>query len=617
MAHRVWGMRRCYAEIIPRLFLALLGWALVSVLSVAHAAAASATSTPIPSAPPTPADRPSVTPSPAATPAPPLPANAALAPVSPSRAGTPTVSAGSAPAQRPADAVTLASPSPSPSQWISPVAAPAARATPFASQLAALEPAASDPAPEETPTEDADAEPDWRAFVPTDTADHLATMDRAARESGCGVPWHLLAAIARVESNFGRNMATSSAGAIGYGQFLPSSWRAFGNDGNVYDYRDALPAIATYLCQSGLARDPRAALFAYNHADWYVDLVLDLAVRYDRMAPGAPTPDVLDVGPAVDVKNPLRYASGRDLKAQSSRRSLPDASASWLGVPWRGRAPGAAISRTALETTAISMLRASFGLPGDPVRAEAGVQAHDALSSLKDRAWASGLLPYPRGSSSTAAETGGQWNVADIRGALASGHPVTVLVAASRLPGHAGLDAEDDQPLVVMGTTANGFIYSDPSFSSSLGYGLEMDEATLVEAWSDAATPFDAIAVARRPQALEPRLHAIEPVFPPLLARVVPTLAPAPQAGTAVQPVEQSDPPPLTAGFDAIAGDAPVSADDLRQTAPANAPSSPDTSAHTPHVDGWWATAIALTTAVALSWVAALRLRRSRFRVTS
>lgn len=468
---------------------------------------------------------------------------------------------------------------------------------------------------EDTPIDDAEAELDWRAYVPTDTADHLATMDRAARESGCGVPWHLLAAIARVESNFGRNMATSSAGAIGYGQFLPSSWRAFGNDGNVYDYRDALPAIATYLCQSGLARDPRSALFAYNHADWYVDLVLDLAVRYDRMAPGAPTPDVLDVGPAGDVNNPLRYASGRDLKAQSARRSVPEASTSWLGVPWRGRPAGAAVSRTALDTTALSMLRAAFGLSGDPVRADAGVQMHDALSSLSDRAWASGLLPYPRRSGSNAADEGGPWNVADLRGALASGHPVTLLVAASHLPGHAGLDRDGDQPIVVMGTTATGFIYSDPSFSSSLGYGLEMDEGALVDAWAAAAIPFDALAVARRPEAREPRLHAVEPVFPPLLARVLPTVAPAPASERSVRAIEEPD-PVRAANLDAVA-DA-VSAEDVREPLPTTAASTPETSAHAPRVDGWWATAIGLMAAASLSWVVvALRLRRSRVRAMS
>src|SRR5579864_3760563 len=179
----------------------------------------------------------------------------------------------------------------------------------------------------------------------------------------CGVPWQLLAAIARVESDFGRNMSTSSAGAIGYGQFLPSSWQAFGSEGNAYDYRDALPAIALYLCQAGLERDPRVALFAYNHADWYVDLVLSLAVQYDRIAPGAPSPDVLGTGPAEQQATPMHYAEGRDVRQQTRLRSVNGLM--WLGVPWRGRTPGQPIDASALEATALGMVRGAYGLSGD------------------------------------------------------------------------------------------------------------------------------------------------------------------------------------------------------------------------------------------------------------
>ena len=103
----------------------------------------------------------------------------------------------------------------------------------------------------------------------------------------CGLPWQVLAAVADVESDFGRNMATSSAGAIGYGQFLPSTWGAYGNGGDPYDYRDALPAMARYLCDWGGPRDLRGALYAYNHAEWYVDLVLDVAAGYGYSAPPA------------------------------------------------------------------------------------------------------------------------------------------------------------------------------------------------------------------------------------------------------------------------------------------------------------------------------------------
>ena len=103
----------------------------------------------------------------------------------------------------------------------------------------------------------------------------------------CDLPWQVLAAVAEVESDFGANMATSSAGAIGYGQFLPSTWAAYGKGGDPYDYRNALPAMARYLCDWGGPRDLRGALYAYNHAQWYVDLVLDVAAGYGYAAPTA------------------------------------------------------------------------------------------------------------------------------------------------------------------------------------------------------------------------------------------------------------------------------------------------------------------------------------------
>ena len=127
-------------------------------------------------------------------------------------------------------------------------------------------------------------------------AAHLAIMHRAAAE--CGLPWQVLAAVAKVESDFGRNMATSSAGAIGYGQFLPSSWAAYGRGGNPYDYRDAIPAMARYLCAHGGALDLRRALYAYNRAEWYVNDVLAIAVRYGYLSPGAPTNQVIDLARA-------------------------------------------------------------------------------------------------------------------------------------------------------------------------------------------------------------------------------------------------------------------------------------------------------------------------------
>jgi hypothetical protein len=106
-----------------------------------------------------------------------------------------------------------------------------------------------------------------------------------------GLPWTVLAAIGQIESADGQNMGPSSAGALGPMQFLPSTWArwgtvAFGETGppNVMDPYDAVPSAARYLCAAGgstAAGLPRA-IFAYNHADWYVAEVLALARQYAK-----------------------------------------------------------------------------------------------------------------------------------------------------------------------------------------------------------------------------------------------------------------------------------------------------------------------------------------------
>ena len=101
-----------------------------------------------------------------------------------------------------------------------------------------------------------------------------------------GVPWNVLAAINKIESNFGRNMGPSSAGAIGWMQFMPSTWLRWGTDadGNgiadPWNPVDAVYSAARYLAASGGATDIRRAVFSYNHADWYVNQVIQLAQLY-------------------------------------------------------------------------------------------------------------------------------------------------------------------------------------------------------------------------------------------------------------------------------------------------------------------------------------------------
>jgi len=104
-----------------------------------------------------------------------------------------------------------------------------------------------------------------------------------------GIPWEVLASINKIETAFGTNTNVSSAGAVGWMQFLPSSWEQFGLDANgdgkkdPYNPVDAICAAAHYLKLAGGNDNLYQAIFAYNHADWYVQEVLLYARAYGRL----------------------------------------------------------------------------------------------------------------------------------------------------------------------------------------------------------------------------------------------------------------------------------------------------------------------------------------------
>ena len=100
----------------------------------------------------------------------------------------------------------------------------------------------------------------------------------------------ILAAINYVESDFGQNLSTSSAGAVGWMQFLPSSWARYGvtPDGSKApmgpagwnDPADAIYSAANLLKAYGAPGDWAGAIFAYNHSSAYVQEVLSRAAGY-------------------------------------------------------------------------------------------------------------------------------------------------------------------------------------------------------------------------------------------------------------------------------------------------------------------------------------------------
>ncbi len=153
-------------------------------------------------------------------------------------------------------------------------------------------------------------------------------MDEGAAASCPGLPWSVLAAIGRVESDSGRSNApgvasgANSAGAEGPMQFEPATFARYGVVGpggvappSPYDPVDAVYSAANLLCADGAGRPATlgAAVFDYNHSRTYVDTVLVLAQAL-ATAPAMPA----------DAAGALAFAAEQ------------------LGVPyrWGGTGPG-------------------------------------------------------------------------------------------------------------------------------------------------------------------------------------------------------------------------------------------------------------------------------------
>jgi soluble lytic murein transglycosylase-like protein len=95
-----------------------------------------------------------------------------------------------------------------------------------------------------------------------------------------GVPWQILAAINEIETDYGSDQSVSTAGAVGWMQFMPATWLQYGVDAlnagyaDPYNPVDAVFAAARYLRAAGAESDLRGAILAYNHSEEYANSVL-------------------------------------------------------------------------------------------------------------------------------------------------------------------------------------------------------------------------------------------------------------------------------------------------------------------------------------------------------
>jgi murein DD-endopeptidase MepM/ murein hydrolase activator NlpD len=166
-----------------------------------------------------------------------------------------------------------------------------------------------------------------------------------------GIPWQTLAAINEVETDYGTNLNVSSAGAIGWMQFLPSTWRRYGVDASAagfqdpYNAADAIFAAARYLAAAGGTHNLPGAIFAYNHSHAYVESVLLRA----QLLSGEPSALVNSVTELAEGDFPIQlsyHASYRPASASLGRSAAVGATAG-IGASATAPSPSAIGAATA------------------------------------------------------------------------------------------------------------------------------------------------------------------------------------------------------------------------------------------------------------------------------
>jgi murein DD-endopeptidase MepM/ murein hydrolase activator NlpD len=216
--------------------------------------------------------------------------------------------------------------------------------------------------------------PGWTVSTLTPRTLSQAELSALWHRAGAayGIPWQVLAAINKIESNFGRNMGPSSAGAVGWMQFMPSTWLRWGTDANAdgiadpWAPDDAIFSAARYLAAAGGRTDLERGVFAYNHADWYVQDVLELAALYGNG--GGVVAFSLD---RLQVE-----LDGARRQVSKANRKLVDAVRAARLARRAERSLVARLNRTGLLSTRLELERRVY---------QAGMRTHEAAEAVDGR----------------------------------------------------------------------------------------------------------------------------------------------------------------------------------------------------------------------------------------
>jgi murein DD-endopeptidase MepM/ murein hydrolase activator NlpD len=239
----------------------------------------------------------------------------------------------------------------------------------------------------------------------------IPMYQRAAAAYGLGPQGAaVLAGINEVETAFGTNLNVSSAGAIGWMQFMPSSWETYGVDANgdgvadPYNPEDAIFAAARYLQAAGMPGDTYGAIYSYNHADWYVAEVLANAGCYAPLLggtvsalPAPPQLQVLNCTPAKPWKDEVPATYLAAFESAAGRYELGERGVWALAAAARLESNfGRGMSKAQLEETGPLGLEASewssYAVDGDGDGRIRHADPADSAATLARMIWSKGSL---------------------------------------------------------------------------------------------------------------------------------------------------------------------------------------------------------------------------------